>query len=67
MGRPRKYERCFFCNKQFNKELGRWLDIIQSDHDGSNEKCIGKSFVCFQCEVPCSTSPKTMGEDDGKE
>ena len=58
MGRPRIYEKCFFCNKKFNKELGRHLDIIQSDHDGDNEQNIGKSFVCFQCEVPCSTAPE---------
>ena len=67
MGRPRKYEKCFFCNQKFVKELGRWLDIVQSDHDGSNERCIGKSFVCFQCEEPCSQIPTFREDNDAQD
>lgn len=54
MPKLRKNERCFFCNKMFPKELGRLLDILETGMDKKTKKetteCIGKSFVCFQCE-----------------
>ena len=78
MGRSRKYEKCFFCNKKFVKELGRMLDIIKTRSERKEtgpaefevveiKENIGKSFVCFQCEGPCSTNPEFNEDGSIKE
>jgi len=63
-----KTSKCFFCNKRFAPELGRWLSIIKTKTEKKKvgeemvesevEENIGKSFVCFQCETACSTPPE---------
>ena len=58
VGRPRKYEKCFFCNEKMIKELGRVLKITKTKTDRETGRevteDVGRSWVCFQCEEPCS-------------
>jgi len=67
VAKKKKIEKCFFCGEKFIPELGRWLEIYEIKEDEKTKvdtgKLMGKSFVCFQCEEPCSHPPEF--NDDG--